>query len=238
MYGKLFESMYDGTLVESWQALITFQQMIILCDADGTIDMTPGAISRRTGIPLEHIEAGIEVLENPDPHSRSDGEEGRRIVRLDGHRSWGWYLVNHKKYKHLQDTDTVRAQNRERKRRQREREKASRDGHEESRNVTQCHAPSRYTDTDTDKTLPTEVAAPPVGEQPLKDQIWELGPKVLGNARADRSFLGKAIKDYGEGSVLHALRETEQQGTGDPRAYMQGILRNRSPTDGFGAFDD
>ena len=142
MYGKIFDSIYDGTLVEDWRALITFQQMIVLCDADGTIDMTPSAISKRTSIPIEHIKAGIEILENEDPYSRTEGEDGRRIVRLDDHRPWGWYLVNHEKYKQLQDSDTVRAQNRERKRRQREREN-------ESRTVTDGHGQSRHIDTDT-----------------------------------------------------------------------------------------
>lgn len=147
MYGKIFDTIYDGTLCEDWRALITFQQMIVLCDADGTIDMTPSAISRRTGIPIEHIKAGIEILENEDPYSRTEGEDGRRIVRLDDHRPWGWYLVNHAKYKSLQDADTVRAQNRERKRKQRE--KGQNQG-QMSRTVTDGHGHSRHTDTDTD----------------------------------------------------------------------------------------
>ncbi len=111
MYGKIFESIYNGTLADNWQALITFQQMIVLCDVDGTIDMTPAAISRRTGIPIEHIEDGIKVLESPDPCSRTKGEEGRRITRIDEHREWGWYIVNHQKYKTLQ-TQIAREQNR------------------------------------------------------------------------------------------------------------------------------
>lgn len=164
MYGKLFSSMYDGSLVESWQALVTFQQMIVLCDADGVIDMTPEAISRRTGIPLEIIKAGIEILERPDERSRTPDENGKRIIRIDAHRDWGWFLVNHEKYKSMQDSDTVRVQNRERKRRQREREKAS-------RSVTDGHSPSRHTDTDTDTIestivdscaeLSTKAPAPP-----------------------------------------------------------------------------
>ena len=142
MYGKIFDSIYDGTLVEDWRALVTFEQMIVLCDADGIIDMTASSISRRTGIPIEHIKAGIEILENEDPYSRTEGEGGRRIVRLDDHRPWGWYLVNHEKYKGLQDSDTVRAQNRERKRRQRAKAK-------ESQDVTDGHALSRHIDKDT-----------------------------------------------------------------------------------------
>lgn len=108
MYGKLFESIYDGTLVEDWRALITFQQMIILCDSDGILDMTPSAMARRTGIPLEHIKDGIEILESNDDHSRTPDEKGRRIVRLDDHREWGWRIVNHKHYRDLRTANDKR----------------------------------------------------------------------------------------------------------------------------------
>ena len=173
MYGKIFDSMYDGTLADDWRALITFQQFIVLCDADGFVDMTPSAISRRTGVPIEHIKAGIEILENTDPYSRTNNEDGRRIALIDDHRPWGWYIVNHNKYKHMADADTVREQNRIRKKQQREKQQGvesvtechapSQDVtechapsqnvtecHAPSQNVTECHAPSRYTDTDTD----------------------------------------------------------------------------------------
>ena len=92
MYGKIFKSIYDGTLADHWQALITFQQMIVLCDSEGIIDMTPAAISRRTGIPLEHIDEGIKFLEKPDPHSKTTDEDGRRIVLIDDHRPWAGEL--------------------------------------------------------------------------------------------------------------------------------------------------
>ena len=108
MYGKLFESIYDGTLVEDWKALVTFQQMIILCDQDGILDMTAGAMSRRTGIPLEIIKQGIEILENPDKASRSPKESGKRIIRLNDHRDWGWQIVNHKHYRDLRTANDKR----------------------------------------------------------------------------------------------------------------------------------
>jgi len=142
MYGKIFDSMYDGTISANWQGLVTFQQLIVLCDADGVIDMTPPALSRRTGIPLEIIEKGIEYLEAPDPYSRTQGHDGARIVRLDEHRPWGWFIVNHSKYKSLQDKDHIRAENRKRKQKQRARE---------AQNVTNGHVRSRHTDTNTNK---------------------------------------------------------------------------------------
>jgi len=150
MYGKIFDSIYDGTLADDWRALVTFQQMIVLCDSDGVVDMTPSAISRRTGIPIEHIKAGIEVLENPDPYTRTEGEEGRRIVRIDEHRPWGWVIVNHGKYKALQDYETVKEQTRERVRRHREKKKGVTDGNGCNGDVTDGNDQKRHTDTDTD----------------------------------------------------------------------------------------
>ncbi len=114
MYGKIFASMYDGTLYGHWQAIVTFQQMIVLCDADGILDMTPQAMAARTSIPLEIIQQGIEVLEKPDPYSRTPGDDGRRIVRLDDHRPWGWRLVNHHVYREMVAAEDKRKADRER----------------------------------------------------------------------------------------------------------------------------
>ncbi len=88
MYGKIFESMYDGTLSADWKAMIVFQQFIVLADSEGIVDYTPPALSRRTGIPLEIIEHGIEKLQKPDPYSRSSEFNGKRIALLDDHRPW------------------------------------------------------------------------------------------------------------------------------------------------------
>jgi len=101
MYTKVFRQIYDGTLADSWQALVTFQQLLILADADGVVDMTIAAVHRTTGIPVEILDAGIAILEAPDHGSRTPDMEGRRIARLDEHRAWGWQLVNFRKYRQL-----------------------------------------------------------------------------------------------------------------------------------------
>jgi len=154
MYGKLFESMYDGTLVENWEALITFQQMIILCNSVGIIDITPRALSSRTGIPLEIIERGIEMLEKEDPYSRTNHMNGIRIERLDGHRPWGWSIVNHAKYKKLQLHEDKKKSDRERIQAKRDAKKANKiKDVANSRKVSQIVesvADVAYTDTDTD----------------------------------------------------------------------------------------
>ena len=155
LYGKIFDSIYEGTLYGQWEALVTFQQLIVLCDADGMIDMTPQAIAARTSIPLKIIQKGIKILEAPDPFSRTPDEEGRRIELIDGHRPWGWHIVNHEKYRAMQDAEITRAQTRERVRKHR----AARGGV----TVTDGNASKRHTDTntDTDTKDKSEVAVLP-----------------------------------------------------------------------------
>lgn len=103
MYAKIFAQIYDGTLCTHgpWEALVTFQQLLILADQHGVVDLTAGAISRRTTIPTEIITQGIAALLLPDPESRTPTEEGRRIVPLSEGRSWGWRIVNYKHYREL-----------------------------------------------------------------------------------------------------------------------------------------
>lgn len=107
MYGKVFRQIYKGTLASKgpWQALVTFQQFIVLADREGIVDMTAEAISRETTVPLDIILMGITALEEPDLKSRSPDEEGRRIVRLSDTRDWGWMITNYKYYRDLRNEE-------------------------------------------------------------------------------------------------------------------------------------
>lgn len=102
--------MYDGTLCTKgpWQALVTFQQLIVLADKEGSVDMTPEAIARRTTIPLDVIKLGLEALALPDPESRSPAEAGRRIVPLSDGRAWGWRIVNYDHYRKMRTAEERR----------------------------------------------------------------------------------------------------------------------------------
>lgn len=110
MFAKLFQSMYDGSLVTRgpWEALVTFQQLLVLSDRFGDVDITAEVISRRTIIPLEIILKGIEELSKPDPHSRDKSEEGRRIVPISPTRDWGWHIVNYTKYSAIRNAEERR----------------------------------------------------------------------------------------------------------------------------------
>lgn len=132
MYGKVFQQIYDSSICTNWKALVTFQQFIVMADSQGIVDITPHAIAQRTGIPEDIIRTGIEALERPDPESRSPEEEGRRIVRLQPHRSWGWRLVNYAHYRDLASREALREGNRERKREERGRSRPVTPSHDSS----------------------------------------------------------------------------------------------------------
>ena len=109
MYAKIFASMYDGTIVDcGWEAVVTFQQFLILADQDGIVDMTDEALSRRTTIPVDILRKGIALLCLPDSKSRSPTAEGRRLMLIDPVRPWGWQVVNYAHYREIRTSDQRR----------------------------------------------------------------------------------------------------------------------------------
>lgn len=211
MYGKIFASIYDGSLYGNWKALVTFQQMIVLCGPDGVIDITPQALAARTSIPLEVIQEGIAVLEAPDQYSRSPDQDGRRIERLDGHRPWGWRIVNYRRYRMMVDAETVREQNRARQQRKRERD-ASHDvtpRHDPSRGVTDvtpCHVESRQAEVEVEVKPPTRVRA---RGGALFDRFWAAYPRKASKGRAEKAFAKINPDEQLVGRMLAAIERAK-----------------------------
>jgi len=98
LYARVFNRILDSSLAEDWRTRIVFEDFLKLADWNGTVDMTHEAIARRTNVPIDIIREAIAKLESPDPRSRNPANDGRRIVRLDDHRDWGWQIVNWQEY--------------------------------------------------------------------------------------------------------------------------------------------
>lgn len=127
MYAKVFSQIFDSSIASDHIVRHVFMDMLVLADRDGVVDMTTDAIARRTNVPIDVVCHAINVLGQPDPESRSGDEEGRRIVPIDSHRSWGWQIVNYEHYRDLRDEESRRAYFRDKKREQRERQSASKE---------------------------------------------------------------------------------------------------------------
>ncbi len=101
MYAKIFNQIYDSSIADNWKVRIVFQDLLILANSDGVVDMTHEAISRRTKLPLGMVKQAISELESPDERSRSHNEDGRRLIKLDPLRDWGWQIVNFIEYRNI-----------------------------------------------------------------------------------------------------------------------------------------
>ena len=133
----MFGSMWQGSLYGRFEASAVFMVFLSLCDRDGRVDMTPEAIAGTCGWPLDFIRSGIAELEKPDPRSRTPDEDGRRIIRLDDHRDWGWMITNYAKYRDEMRSMDRREYLRQKKREQRARQQLS-TGQPSSTSINRC----------------------------------------------------------------------------------------------------
>ena len=67
-------------------------------------------------MPLDIVIDRLAKLESPDLTSRTPDHEGRRIIRLDPHRDWGWQIVNFTKYRESASKEMLRMSEADRKR--------------------------------------------------------------------------------------------------------------------------
>ena len=130
MYAKVFAQIFDSSIAEDYRVRLVFEDFLKLADINGVVDMTHEAISRRTNVPLEMVKLGISELEKPDPKSRSNAEDGRRIIRMDDHRDWGWFIVNYQRYRLMVTEEQRREKTKQRVRKHRNKNK-----------LTPCNAP-------------------------------------------------------------------------------------------------
>lgn len=202
MYGKIFSSMYEGTLYGRWEAIVTFQQLIVLADEDGVVEMTPPAIAARTSIPLEIIEKGIKILEEEDKYSRTPSEEGRRIVLLDEDRPWGWRIVNYLRYRNI-------ASREDKKRKDRERIAEKRNKNSDvagCRNQSQSVANVAYTDTDTNT---DKTHSAPRRTTHRFDDFWDAYPKKKDKKKAFEKWKARGLDSVADDLIKDVKNRIE-----------------------------
>lgn len=102
LYSRVFTQILDSSIAEDFLARHVFEDLLKICDyRTGVVDVTREALSRRLNIPIERLQEAIARLESPDPKSRDQTSSGRRILRLDEHRDWGWKITNWEKYEKI-----------------------------------------------------------------------------------------------------------------------------------------
>lgn len=114
MFAKVFTQIFDSSIADDYRLRHFFTDLLVLAEIDGVVDMTPEAIAARTRIPLDDVLGYLAELEKPDTRSRSKKDKGRRIVRLDRHRDWGWKIVNYRSYRQIASEEQRREKTRAR----------------------------------------------------------------------------------------------------------------------------
>jgi hypothetical protein len=69
--------------------------MLVLCDAEGKVSATAPGLAGICRVPLPKVQQALEQFQQPDVHSRSQVQEGRRIEKVEG----GWRLINYSLYR-------------------------------------------------------------------------------------------------------------------------------------------
>lgn len=123
MYCKLFTSLYQGTLRGRSDEILVFTNLLAHCDREGYVDKHWRAIAEEVGLPEDRVKAALIILESVDAESRSSEQDGRRIVRVDDHRAWGWHVTNYAKYRAIRSEEDRRETNRQAQARYREKHK-------------------------------------------------------------------------------------------------------------------
>jgi hypothetical protein len=98
-YTPVFGSVFTGSLCGQYPDTAAWLYLLALADRNGHVDVTPEYISAITGMPVQMLVESINRFLQPDPKSRNPADDGRRLVRLDPQRPWGWRIVNHAAYR-------------------------------------------------------------------------------------------------------------------------------------------
>lgn len=206
MFAKVFEQIFDSSLAENWKTRLVFEDMLVLADMNGVVDRTPEAISRRTNVPLDIVNEAITVLEAPDPRSRSSTDDGRRLIRLDEHRNWGWMITNYEYYRGLASEEQRRAKTAERVRRHRAK----------SQHKRVCNAPVTLVNDSPSASASASSSLIPSslpegsaeGRRNLEKEFlecWQLYPDKSGKREAWKAYLKACQSGTTQAAVLSGL---------------------------------
>lgn len=111
LYGKVFGSLYEGSMIGAGvHVFALWPYCLARCDQRGYVEVNPKLAAVVLGCSVTDIESALEYLQRPDPESRSQEEEGRRLVRVG---QFAYRVVNYLRYREIRDAEARREYQRE-----------------------------------------------------------------------------------------------------------------------------
>jgi hypothetical protein len=120
-YAKVFVSMLDSSIWgEDERTRLVWVTVLLMKDHRGYVGASVDGIARRARVPVEDVERALTRFQEPDPRSRSQEHEGRRIER----HGRGWLVLNHQTFRDMGSSEARREKNRQAQQRFRQKGKA------------------------------------------------------------------------------------------------------------------
>ena len=122
MYGKFFSSAFTGSMIASGSDVFAVWGYIVANTFKSTIELNPRLLSAVIGESSERMQVALDFLCSADPQSRTPDQDGRRLIHEGGFQ---YHVVNHEKYRAIQNEEERREYNRKAKQKERAGKKSS-----------------------------------------------------------------------------------------------------------------
>ena len=172
-YTKLFNSILASTIWrEDNTTRIVWITLLAMADKHGVAEGSVPGLADFARVPVEDCRMALARLSAPDPDSRSQEFEGRRIEAVDG----GWRLLNHAKYREKLSADERREYNRVKKAEERARKSAN------VKVVNDESALSAHTEAEADTEASTPLTPLAGGRRRRRNKLVGPSPEILEEA--------------------------------------------------------
>ena len=119
-YTKLANAILTSTVwMEDHETRIVWLTLLAMADQHGEVQASIPGLANVARVDVPSCRKAILIFMSPDLDSRTKDDEGRRIVEIDG----GWFIINHAKYRGLDNDDHRKQMAAERQKRYRDRHK-------------------------------------------------------------------------------------------------------------------
>jgi hypothetical protein len=109
MYGKVFKSMFDGSLYGAGCNVIAVWTYALVNATGGHVELNPTKLQHTLGATPEEIQEAMDVLTKADPESRNGDNEGKRLVSAG---KFQYFIPNWQYYQAMRNEEERREYNR------------------------------------------------------------------------------------------------------------------------------
>ena len=212
-YTKLWASLIQSTVWrEDMHVKVVWITMLALADQHGLVMASVPGLADAARVSVEQCVDALAHLSAPDEWSRTKEHEGRRVEAIDG----GWLLLNHSKYRNLQDSEERREKVRLAVQRHRARSVIKCNQGNQS-NLVKSQAEA---EAEEDVSIPSGSHPGEPGEEASESKrrkgvvysepflkLWKHYPRPVGKGAAYRAWLKAAASLGGEQALLAAVKD-------------------------------